>query len=206
MRLQTLKSSVRGRANVPSTSLISVQSSLDLNSWRYLESKNSFFIIFRTEIVSIWNLIFRKWRVYLLKRECAVRRTPLMMWKSPLLKRVTISVRRSGHFWGKSSLPMMLMASLSCTGTSSTKTTITQITAEVQIRLDCQLRQQVIIYLFLNLFWAAQHQIYNVCFDRCSVSIWDFVWFIFNLGETNQIILFTNICKDMFWTTCFNGY
>lgn len=41
-----------------------------------------------------------------------MRSTPLMMWKSPLLKRVTISVRRSGHFCGKSSRPMMLMASL----------------------------------------------------------------------------------------------
>ena len=59
-----------------------------------------------------------RWRLavilYLLKRECAVRRTPLMIWKSPLWKRVTISVKRSGHFWGKSSLPIMLMASLSC--------------------------------------------------------------------------------------------
>lgn len=51
---------------------------------------------------------------HLLKSECAVLRMPLMMWKSPLWKRVTISVSRSGHFWGKSSRPMMLIASLNC--------------------------------------------------------------------------------------------
>lgn len=59
--------------------------------------------------------------INLLKSECAVRSTPLMMWKSPLWKRVTISVRRSGHFWGKSSLPMMLMASLNCRRTVNTE-------------------------------------------------------------------------------------
>lgn len=59
--------------------------------------------------------------VYLLKSECAVRSTPLIMWKSPLWKRVTISVRRSGHFRGKSSLPMMLMASLNCRRTVNTE-------------------------------------------------------------------------------------
>lgn len=51
---------------------------------------------------------------YLLNNECAVRRTPLITWKSPLWKRFTISVNKSGHFWGKSSRPIMLIASLSC--------------------------------------------------------------------------------------------
>ena len=37
MLLQTLNSSVRGAAKVSRTSLISSQSSLDLNSWRYLK-------------------------------------------------------------------------------------------------------------------------------------------------------------------------
>lgn len=53
---------------------------------------------------------------YLLNKEWAVRRTPLMTWKSPLWKRFTISVSKSGHFWGKSSRPMILMASLNCKG------------------------------------------------------------------------------------------
>lgn len=53
---------------------------------------------------------------YLLNKEWAVRRTPLMTWKSPLWKRFTISVSRSGHFCGKSSLPIILMASLNCKG------------------------------------------------------------------------------------------
>lgn len=72
---------------------------------------------FKINICPMWSLKHYKCsrsQPYLLKRECAVRSTPLMMWKSPLLKRVTISVSKSGHFWGKSSLPMILMASLNC--------------------------------------------------------------------------------------------
>lgn len=115
--LQTLNNSVRGRANVSSTSLISDQSSFDLNSWRYLEDNSEEqkrFYIFFLKLIRKKHFKSLRSEFYLLKRECAVRSTPLMMWKSPLLKRVTISVSRSGHFWGKSSLPMILMASLNC--------------------------------------------------------------------------------------------
>ena len=69
-------SSVNGAANVSRTILISFQSSWDLNSWRYL-----------------------------LVREWAVRRTPLIWWKSPLLKWSTISLRSPSHLVGKSSRP-----------------------------------------------------------------------------------------------------
>lgn len=120
---------------------------------------------------------FRR-EIYLLKRECAVRSTPLMMWKSPLLKRVTISVRRSGHFWGKSSRPMMLIASLNCENRLGTWMRGDSFCAFKLAPSGLMAR-----YLFLNLFRAAQHQIYNVCFNCCSVSIRDFVGFIFNLWE-----------------------
>lgn len=54
------------------------------------------------------------------------------MWKSPLLKRVTISVSRSGHFWGKSSLPMILMASLNCG--NANRGLVEHLPSHVQIR------------------------------------------------------------------------
>ncbi len=52
-------------------------------------------------------------KCYLLKSEWAVRSTPLIRWKSPLPNFSTISLIRFGHFSGKSSRPIMLMASLS---------------------------------------------------------------------------------------------
>ena len=48
----------------------------------------------------------------LLNKEWAVRSIPLITWKSPLWNLPTISVMRSGHLSGKSSLPTMLIASL----------------------------------------------------------------------------------------------
>lgn len=124
----------------------------------------------------------RRSELYLLKRECAVRSTPLMMWKSPLLKRVTISVSRSGHFWGKSSLPMILMASLNCWKSQRWAWSNSFCTSSNQTEWPWH----VTMYLFLDLFWAAQHQIYNVCLNCCSVRIRHFVWFIFNLQETKH--------------------
>lgn len=93
--------------------------------------------------------------LHLLKREWAVRSTPLMMWKSPLLKRVTISVSRSGHFWGKSSLPMILMASLSCENAQDRgESLVVHLPPHLEIR---PFKRAVTegLYLFLNLFWAA---------------------------------------------------
>ena len=109
---------------------------------------------------------------YLLNKECAVRRTPLITWKSPLWKRFTISVNKSGHFWGKSSLPIMLIASLnwgqerdSLDETSTNKPP----------------NKQGLTYLLLNLLRAAKHQVHYVSFNGYSVGFTNFIWFIFNL-------------------------
>lgn len=125
---------------------------------------------------------------YLLNRECAVRSTPLIIWKSPLLKRVTMSVRRSGHFWGKSSLPMMLMASLSCGDANGEQglDSASLLTIKLQSSKPLEEIWPAMMYLFLNLFRTAEHQIYDVCFDCCSICIRNFVWFIFHLQENKQ--------------------
>ena len=79
----TSNSFVTGAAKLSKTSLISVHNPCDLNSCRYL-----------------------------LNSECAVLRTPLMMWKSPESSLAISSFNRSGHLSGKSSRPIILMASL----------------------------------------------------------------------------------------------
>lgn len=183
-KIQTLNNSVRGWAKVSRTSFISDQSSLDLNSWRYLwrnNESNRWKCQHQRLKSGLWG------KSHLLKRECAVRRTPLMIWKSPLLKRVTISVRRSGHFWGKSSLPMMLMASLNCRKSS-------RVTTHSRVNTSFSSFQPT--YLLLYLLWAAEHQIHNVGFDGCSVGFWDFVRFIFNLWEPNHSRVHTSNRKQ----------
>ena len=51
---------------------------------------------------------------YRLNKGFAVRNTPLMTWKSPLANLAVIFGKSSIHFSGKSYLPMVAIASLSC--------------------------------------------------------------------------------------------
>lgn len=44
------------------------------------------------------------------------------------------------------------------------------------------------MYLLLNLFWAAEHQINYVGFDCRSILFRNFVWFIFNLTQKQSVL------------------
>lgn len=116
---------------------------------------------------------------YLLNKECAVRRTPLITWKSPLWNRFTISVNKSGHFCGKSSLPIMLIASLNW--------------GKEKKWIKWKFHKQASFlnnwdfhYLLLNLLRAAQHQVHYVGFNGYSVSFTNLIQFIFNLKAKHQ--------------------
>lgn len=52
-----------------------------------------------------------------------------------------------------------------------------------------ELPRQLTPNLFLDLFWAAQHQIDDDFFDCCSVGLGYLVWLIFNLLDDKQSII-----------------
>ena len=84
---------VSGSANPSNTNLISVHSSCDLNSCRYLKWSKQH--VNFTLYYAIANLKTNNIAQYtnLLNNEWAVCRTPFIMWKSPLLNLVTMSYK-----------------------------------------------------------------------------------------------------------------
>lgn len=206
MLLQTLNNSVRGRAKVSSTSLISDQSSLDLNSCRYLQEENTedlamSFSSFAPKVntVELKSNSLKGWRKPVAQNNskcCGKAKVSVASWiGSEQFEglRLWCGNRRFGSgspsqstgwaiFEGNLLFLWYWWHHLAC---GNTKTNWLEQLLQV-FTARPELPRQVSTYLFLDLFWAAQHQIDNIFFDCCSVGLRYSVWLIFNLQMTNH--------------------